>query len=73
MRNGHTIAALLAVDGVSYVDTTPWPAAQLTADRAVVSDGYPPYGRHELPPAVGRIPVHRGDAGTFLLADAYGA
>lgn len=75
-QNGHMIAALLAADGVSYVphDTAAHRlAAHLTASRAVVSNGFPPYGRHEFPPVVGKIPVHRGDAGTFLLADAYGA
>jgi molybdenum storage protein len=75
-QNGHMIAALLAADGVSYVPhetAARQLAAHLTASRAVVSNGYPPYGRHEFPPTVGKIPVHRGDAGTFLLADAYGA
>lgn len=75
-QNGHMVAALLAADGVSYVahETVAHQlAAHLQASRAVVSNGYPPYGRHEFPPAVGKIPVHRGDAGTFLLADAYGA
>jgi molybdenum storage protein len=45
----------------------------LAAARAVVSNAFPPYGLHEFPPAVGKIPVHRSDAGAFLLADAYGA
>ncbi|MBW0090790.1 molybdenum storage protein subunit alpha [Pseudonocardia sp. KRD-184] len=75
-QNGHMIAALLAADGVSYVaheTAARQHAAHLTASRAIVSNGYPPYGRHEFPPAVGKIPVHRGDAGTFLLADAHGA
>lgn len=75
-QHGHMIAALLAADGVSYVphETAAGQlATHLQASRAVVANGYPPYGRHELPPAVGKIPVHRADAGTFLLADAYGA
>jgi molybdenum storage protein len=33
----------------------------------------PPYGLFEQPPAVGRIPPHRTDAGTFLLAEVMGA
>jgi molybdenum storage protein len=45
----------------------------LAAARAVVSNAFPPYGLHEFPPVVGKIPVHRSDAGAFLLADAYGA
>lgn len=75
-QNGHLLAALLAADGVSYLprDTAAHQlAVHLTASRAAVSSGYPPYGVHELPVAPGRIPVHRADAGAFLLADAYGA
>jgi molybdenum storage protein len=75
-QNGHLVAALLAGDGVSYLPhggTAHQLAVHLAASRAVVSNGYPPYGLHEFPPAVGKIPVHRADAGTFLLADAYGA
>jgi molybdenum storage protein len=75
-QNGHLIAALLAADGVSYLPrhtAAHQLAVHLAASRAAVSSGYPPYGVHELPPAVGRIPVHRADAGAFLLADAYGA
>ena len=75
-QNGHLIAALLAEQGVSYL---PHPAiahqlaVHLTASRAVVSNGYPPYELYEFPPAVGKIPPHRTDTGAFLLADAYGA
>ena len=75
-QNAHLIAALLAADGVSYLphDTVAGQlATHLAASPAVVANGYPPYGVHEFPPAVGKIPAHRADAGAFLLADAYGA
>ncbi len=75
-QNGHMIAALLARDGVSYLPHTSVAhqlATYLSASRAVVSNGYPPYELYEFPPASGKIPLHRADAGTFLLADAYGA
>ena len=75
-QNGHLIAALLAADGVSYLPhggVAHQLAVHLAAARAVVSNAFPPYGLHEFPPAVGKIPVHRSDAGAFLLADAYGA
>lgn len=75
-QNGHLVAALLAADGVSYLPRSSAAhqlAVHLQASRAVVSSGYPPYGVHELPAPVGRIPTHRSDAGAFLLADAYGA
>jgi molybdenum storage protein len=75
-QNGHLVAALLAADGVSYLPhgaAAHQLAVHLAASRAVVSNAWPPYGLHEFPPAVGKIPVHRSDAGAFLLADAYGA
>ena len=75
-QNGHLVAALLAADGVSYLQHTAVAhqlAVHLAASRAVVSNGYPPYGLYEFPPELGKIPPHRTDAGTFLLADAYGA
>ncbi|MDT7576791.1 MAG: molybdenum storage protein [Pseudonocardiales bacterium] len=75
-QNGHMLAALLAADGVSYLPhggVAHQLAVHLAASRAVVSNAFPPYGLHEFPPAVGKIPQHRSDAGTFLLADAYGA
>jgi len=75
-QNGHLVAALLAAEGVSYLPHTTVAhqlAVHLSASRAVVSNGYPPYGLYEFPPEVGRIPPHRTDSGAFLLADAYGA
>jgi molybdenum storage protein len=75
-QNGHLVAALLAEQGVSYLSHASIAhqlAVHLTASRAVVSNGYPPYGLYEFPPEVGKIPQHRTDAGAFLLADAYGA
>lgn len=75
-QNGHMLAALLAADGVSYLphaSAAHQLAVHLSASRAVVSNAFPPYGLHEFPPVVGKIPQHRSDAGAFLLADAYGA
>lgn len=75
-QNGHLVAALLADQGVSYLQHTAVAhqlAVHLSASRAVVSNGYPPYGLYEFPPEVGKIPPHRTDSGALLLADAYGA
>ncbi len=75
-QNGHLIAALLAADGVSYLTHAAVAhqlAVHLAASPAAVSNGFPPYELYEFPPAVGKIPPHRTDTGTFLLADAYGA
>src|SRR5512135_1902859 len=38
-----------------------------------VTHAMPPYGLFEEPPALGRIPPHRTDAGAFLLAEVMGA
>jgi molybdenum storage protein len=38
----------------------------------VIFNGVPPYSLWEHPPAVGRIPPHRTDAGSFLLAECFG-
>jgi len=75
-QNGHMIAALLAEQGVSYLPHTSVGhqlAGHLAASPAAVCNGFPPYEMFEFPPAVGRIPPHRTDTGTFLIADAYGA
>jgi molybdenum storage protein len=73
-QNGHILAALLAPEGVSYIEH-PTIASQLaihlSAARAVVGSAYPPYHHHEFPNS--RIPQHRADTGAFLLADALGA
>jgi molybdenum storage protein len=75
-QNGHMVAALLADQGVAYLGHetvgTQLPV-HLAAANAMVTNGFPPYGVHEFPPAVGKIPPHRTDAGSLLLADAYGA
>src|SRR5918999_2051016 len=70
-QNGHLIAALLAEQGVSYLSHATIAhqlAVHLSASRAAVSNGFPPYGLYELPPEVGKIPPHRTDTGAFLLA-----
>jgi molybdenum storage protein len=75
-QNGGLIAALLAADGVSYVGhgtAAHQLATHLAAVPLVVSNGYPPFGLHEVPPAAGKLPVHGADAGAVLLGDSYGA
>ena len=73
-QNGHILGALLAADGVSYVEH-PTLASQLAihlnAARAVVGSAFPPYHHAEFPTS--RLPIHRADTGAFLLADALGA
>jgi len=38
-----------------------------------VMHGMPPYDYFAIPPAKGRIPIHRTDVGTIILADLTGA
>jgi len=73
-QNGHMLAALLARDGVSYIEHPTLAnqlAIHLSATRAVVGSAFPPYHHHEFPTS--RIPEHRADTGAFLIADALGA
>jgi molybdenum storage protein len=73
-QNGHILAAMLAPEGVSYVEHPTIAnqlAIHLTAARAVVGSAFPPYHHHEFPTS--RIPPHRADTGAFLIADALGA
>ncbi|MGJ5179035.1 molybdenum storage protein subunit alpha [Bradyrhizobium oligotrophicum] len=73
-QNGHILAALLASEGVSYIEHPTIAnqlAIHLTAARAVVGSAFPPYHHHEFPTS--RIPMHRADTGAFLIADALGA
>ena len=73
-QNGHILAALLAPEGVSYIEHATIAnqlAIHLSAARAVVGSAFPPYHHHEFPGS--RIPTHRADTGAFLLADALGA
>ena len=75
-QNGAMIAALMAADGVSTVGhgtAAHQLATHLAACPLVVSNAWPPFGLHELPPAAGKLPVHGGDAGAVLLGDSYGA
>ena len=73
-QNGHILAALLAPEGISYVEHPTIAnqlAIHLSATRAVVGSAFPPYHHHEFPNS--RIPTHRADTGAFLVADALGA
>jgi molybdenum storage protein len=44
----------------------------MQAAPGVIFNGDPPYTLWEHPPRVGRIPPHRSDAGTYLLAECFG-
>jgi molybdenum storage protein len=45
----------------------------LAAARGAVFNGIPPYSLWEHPPAVGKLPPHGSDAGSYLVAEVFGA
>jgi molybdenum storage protein len=44
----------------------------MQAAPGVIFNGDPPFSLWEHPPAIGRIPPHRSDAGSYLLAECFG-
>lgn len=74
-QNALMIALLLAPHGgvkIGHDDLTKLPV-YLQLGAIPVMHAMPPYGLWEEPPAVGRIPPHRTDAGTLLTAEVMGA
>jgi molybdenum storage protein len=74
-QNALMVALLLAQHGGIKIghDDLPKLAAYMALGSLPVVHAMPPYGLFERPPALGRIPPHRTDAGTFLLAEVMGA
>ncbi len=75
LGNAHILGTLLAPYGV--VAIPPEMFGHLLplfvhAVPGVIFHGVPPYSLWEHPPAIGRIPPHRTDAGSFLLAECFG-
>lgn len=73
-QNALMVALLLAKhDGIKIGhDDIPKLPAHLSVGCIPVTHGMAPYGLFERPPAQGRIPPHRTDAGTLLLAEVLG-
>jgi molybdenum storage protein len=74
-QNALMLAILLARHGGIKIghDDLPKLAAYMALGSLPVVHAMPPYGLFERPPALGRIPPHRTDAGAFLLAEVMGA
>jgi molybdenum storage protein len=74
-QNALMVAILLSQHGGIKIghDDLPKLAAYMALGSLPVVHAMPPYGMFEQPPALGRIPPHRTDAGTFLLAEVMGA
>lgn len=75
LGNAHLLGTLLAPQGVVAIPPEilghmlPF---FINSAPGVICNGDPPFSIWEHTPRVGRIPPHRTDAGTFLLAECYG-
>ena len=75
LGNAHLLGTLLAPHGVVAIPPEilghmlPF---FIKSAPGVICNGDPPFSIWEHTPRAGRIPPHRTDAGTFLLAECYG-
>ena len=74
-QNAYMVSCLLARHGFVYLEA-PFVVqllpAMLAAARGAVFNGVPPYALWEHPPAVGKLPPHGSDAGSYLIAEVFG-
>jgi molybdenum storage protein len=75
-QNAYMVSCLLAKHGFVYLEA-PFVVqllpAMLAAARGAVFNGIPPYALWEHPPAIGKLPPHGSDAGSYLIAEVFGA
>lgn len=75
-QNAYMVSCLLAQHGFVYLEA-PFVVqllpAMLAAARGAVFNGIPPYALWEHPPAVGKLPPHGSDAGSYLVGEVFGA
>lgn len=75
-QNAYMVSCLLAKHGFVYLEA-PFVVqllpAMLAAARGAVFNGIPPYALWEHPPAVGKLPPHGSDAGSYLVSEVFGA
>jgi molybdenum storage protein len=75
LANAHILGTLLAPYGVVAIPPEIFGhllPLLIHGAPGVVFSSVPPYSLWEHPPAIGRIPPHRTDAGAFLLAECFG-
>lgn len=75
LANAHILGTLLAPYGVVAIPPEIFGHLLplfIRSAPGVIFNGVPPYSLWEHPPSVGRIPPHRTDAGSFLLAECFG-
>jgi molybdenum storage protein len=70
------VSCLLASRGFVYLEApfiVQLLPAMLAAARGAVFNGVPPYDLWEHPPALGKLPPHGSDAGSYLVGEVFGA
>src|SRR5215213_11921097 len=75
LGNAHMLGTLLSPYGVVAIPPEIFGHLLplfIHSAPGVVFSGVPPYSLWEHPPAIGRVPPHRTDAGSFLLAECFG-
>jgi molybdenum storage protein len=75
LGNAHMLGTLLAPYGVVAIPPEIFGHLLplfIQAAPGVIFNGDPPYSLWEHPPGIGRIPPHRSDAGSYLLAECFG-
>jgi molybdenum storage protein len=75
LANAHILGTLLAPYGVVAIPPEIFGhllPLLIHGAPGVVFSSVPPYSLWEHPPHIGRIPPHRTDAGSFLLAECFG-
>jgi molybdenum storage protein len=75
LGNAHMLGALLAPYGVVAIPPEIFGHLLplfIQAAPGVIFNGDPPFSLWEHPPGTGKIPPHRSDAGSFLLAECFG-
>jgi molybdenum storage protein len=75
LGNAHMLGALLAPHGVVAIPPEIFGHLLplfIQSAPGVIFNGDPPFSLWEHPPSVGKIPPHRSDAGSFLLAECFG-
>jgi molybdenum storage protein len=75
-QNAYMVSCLLASHGFVYLEApfiVQLLPAMLAAARGAVFNGVPPYDLWEHPPALGKLPPHGSDAGSYLVGEVFGA
>ena len=74
MQNARMLHYLLAKHGIPFIEPVQFPQLPLylVERRAVIFFGMPPYTFWQRNPAVGRIPPHRTDTGSYLVSEVFG-